>query len=212
MTNSRRWRGIAGALLLLVSIGSFVRRDVLLRSVGQLLIVDEPLKPADVAVMTTEAHPAGEIDLADLLARHTVRRVAVLIPALSATDRELVRRGVAIAGPAQLLANLGVSPENMELIPAGEGGTTESTAALAAWCRRRDIHAIIVVTAPNHTRRVKRALSRAFKSGGPEVRLHATTYDTFHAGDWWRRRGDLRSGIVELQKLLLDFAQHPFSN
>jgi len=37
-----------------------------------------------------------------------------------------------------------------------------------------------------------------------------TPYAMFRAEDWWRSRTTLREGLVELQKLALDYARHPW--
>ena len=43
------------------------------------------------------------------------------------------------------------------------------------------------------------------------VRVHSSRYARFDPDRWWQTRTGLRTGIVELQKLLLDIARHPFS-
>jgi len=205
----RRWLKILLLVVFVAAVGAFLQREVFLRSLGNLLVVEDPLRPADVAIMTTEAEHDGEVELADLLAQQMTSRVGALIPATSPASRELVRRGVTPDSPGRILVALGARPNTVVLIPAGEGGTTDGTEALAKWCRRQGIHRVIVVTAPDHARRVKRALQRAFGRNGPEVLIHTARYAEFRPVDWWRNRRTLRTGIVELEKLLFDYAQHP---
>lgn len=196
-------------LALVVALGAFVGRSILLQSLGGLLVVDDSLQPSDIAIMTTAIEPAGEIELADLFSQHMANRVGALIPAPSPADRELARRGVTTDGPGRILAALGVPREAVVLIPAGEGGTTDGMEALAKWCLADGTRRVIVVTAPDHARRVRRALARAFGRGGPEVLVHTVRYDEFRRQDWWQNRRTLRSGLVELEKLVLDYVQHP---
>jgi hypothetical protein len=43
------------------------------------------------------------------------------------------------------------------------------------------------------------------------VTVRGARYSTFDPSLWWQTRAGVRTGIVELQKLLLDVVRHPFS-
>jgi uncharacterized SAM-binding protein YcdF (DUF218 family) len=109
-----------------------------------------------------------------------------------------------------VLLQLGVPKDVIIEIPAGEGGTTESTAALSAWARAHPEKRVLVVVGPSHGRRYRRALRRAWPDGQRAAAVVTTPYSLFHADDWWRSRTTLREGLVELEKLALDYAQHPW--
>jgi uncharacterized SAM-binding protein YcdF (DUF218 family) len=195
-------------VLLVAATGVIAWRPTL-RSLGALLTVADSVQQADIAVMTSETELDGELELADLFAERTVARVGVLTHDPSPAEREFKRRGIPLEDSAQILVKLGVPASAIVLIAAGEGGTTEGTAALARWCLANRIHRVLMVTSANHSRRVQRALRRAFQHRGPIVLVHTPRSDPFRPLDWWEDRTTLRSGLVELEKLLLDYLRHP---
>lgn len=199
----------AVVMLAVVSVTAFVAQRPALRWLGNALVVTEELTPADIAVGTIEADPAGALELADLFSARLVPRVAVLVPAPTAAAAELSRRGVVLESPTDVLQKLGVPASALVSIDAGEGGTTEATTALASWSRVNGIRRLIVVTGATHSRRVQRVLRRQLGDRGPVVLIRIPRTDSFRPSDWWQHRGTLRSGIIELQKLLLDLARHP---
>jgi hypothetical protein len=200
---------MALAIVLAAAAVLVVTRKPLLRAAGHLLVSEDPLQPSDVAVMTFEAGRAGEIELARLYQDRLVPRVGVLLPAARETDRELRRRGISLGGPEVLLMKLGVPESAIELIPAAEGGTTDGTAALAAWWRSHPVARLTVVTSCDHSHRTRRALARRFGPSAPALVMRCTQYDAFRADDWWRKRTTLRTGLVELEKILIDYVRHP---
>jgi len=204
-------RSRVAAFVVIGAILAVAGRSMWLPSIGGLLVAADPLAFADIAVMTSEADLAGAIELADLRARQLTRRVGAIVPEPSAAEREMKKRGVVLPGMGDVLGALGVPPEDIELIPAGEGGTTDGMQALAAWSRTHAVRRLIVVTAPDHGRRVKRALTRAFGDAPPELMMHHAAHDEFAPTTWWSSRRTLRSGLVELQKLALDYATHPLT-
>lgn len=201
-------RGVVTVVLLVAAAGTIAWRPTL-RSLGSLLIVTDSVQQANIAVMTSDAGLDGALELADLFADHTVPRVGVLAPDPTPADLEFTRRGIQLEDWAQILTKLGVPASALVLIPAGEGGTTEGTAALAGWCFANGIHRVLVVTGSSHSRRVQRALRRSFQQRGPVVLVHTPRSDPFRPLDWWEDRTTLRLGLIELEKLLLDYLRHP---
>jgi hypothetical protein len=60
-------------------------------------------------------------------------------------------------------------------------------------------------------RRLSRILRRTVRAGSLEITIQGSPYSEFDPNTWWETREGTRDGIVELEKLLLDFARHPFS-
>jgi uncharacterized SAM-binding protein YcdF (DUF218 family) len=177
------------------------------RIMGASMVVDASTAGADVAIMTTDAGRPGLLELADLYAQHVVSRVGYLQPAPGVADSELRRRGAYIDAAAEILARLGIPASAIAVIPAGEGGTTDGTAALGAWCRANGIRRILVVTSAEHARRVRRAFRRV--AGDVQIAMHRSRWDDFEADQWWHNRGSARRGLIEFQKLALDVLSHP---
>ena len=200
---------LAGACALLVpSI-----RLQLLSGVGNALVAEDALAPADIIVVGLDAPEAGALEAADLVRKGITRRVVVLAGSETIVAQEFARRGVAYEDPptqsVRLLRDLGV--ERAELLRLPINGTEEAGQLLPKWCTQQHIQSLIVVTGADHSRRVRRVLRRNMRETPTQVIVRASRYSAFAPDRWWRQRGTLRSGIVELQKLLLDLALHPVS-
>jgi hypothetical protein len=187
-------------------------RVSILRAVGHVLIVDEPLRQANLIVVPGWTGDAGAIEAADLIRQGIATEVAVMLNPPDTSVRELVRRGVLGASPADwtvsLLKRLGAS--SVTLIYCNDGTSAETT-CLTAWLGSHDVHSIVVVTLPDHARRLKRLLDRSSRGHGITSIVHVTRYSDFNPDSWWQTRAGLRTGIVESEKLLLDVAMHPFN-
>jgi hypothetical protein len=70
---------------------------------------------------------------------------------------------------------------------------------------------VIVVTNSDHSRRLRRTLHRAMKGRSTVVLVRPAYHSEFDPDNWWRKRGGIRTEIVELEKLMLDVLLHPLS-
>jgi hypothetical protein len=198
---------LAASGLLIALVPSI--RTPILQATGGLLIVNDPVEPVDVAVMT-EASEAGELELSDLFHDRVTPRVMILTAAPTTADLDLVRRGVRVEDVrVTRLLKLGIPPDAIMTVEAGEGGTTEGTEALAAWVADHPSRVLVVVS-PTHTRRYRRALRRMWPANVPPPRVRYPRAATFRAEDWWESRRTLRDGVFELQKLAWDVLRHPW--
>jgi hypothetical protein len=187
-------------------------RNTVLRGAGHALVAADEAGPADLIVMAVESGAAGVLSLADLHQSQPAATIGILFPEGTRVDREFHRRGIVLPDlTIEALTQLGVPRDTIVRMPAGEGGTTEATAALGEWGRRNPGKRVVVVVGPSHGRRFRRALRRAWPDDGqPAPRVVTTPYALFRPEDWWRSRTTLREGLVELQKLALDYARHPW--
>jgi len=202
------------AIVLVAFAGSVpVIRGAILRTVGRALVVDEPVAPADVIVIPLWAGAAGAIDAADLVHSRIADRVAILTEPPRPAEQELSRRGVSYqdetADLVQVLHALGVT--NVEVIPDPAAGTHEESHVLLSWCDQRQFRSIVVVSAPDHSRRVRRVLHRSLLGHPTRVVVRSARYSSFDPNRWWQTREGIRIEIMELQKLLLDVVRHPIS-
>jgi uncharacterized SAM-binding protein YcdF (DUF218 family) len=201
------------AVLLLVAVGAVAIapiRHMMLRGAGRLLVASDGIEAADLLAMDVESHESGLLALSDLYRTHIGRSIGLLTPKSTAIDDELQRRGVDLPDVVvEVLVQLGIPKTAMVHIPAGEGGTTESAAALAEWARAHPGNKVLVVVSPSHGRRYRRALRRVWPDGQPAPIVVSTSYGLFRAEDWWQSRTTLREGLVELEKLALDYIAHP---
>ena len=205
---------VIGAVIAAIAAVVTPVRHTLLRSAGRLLVVAdsrEPARPPTLIAMDVESREAGAIELSDLYRAQPTAAVGLLVPRATTVDRELERRGVIVPDVlVEMLTQLGVPRSAVVKIPAGDGGTTETVAALADWARTHPASRVLVVVGPSHGRRYRRALRRAWPDGQPAPTVMTTPYAAFQPDDWWQSRTTLREGLMEWQKLALDCARHPW--
>jgi hypothetical protein len=188
-----------------------VRRPAL-RAAGLALVAEDPVASADVIVVSTGADGAGVLEAADLVRQGIAPGVAVFAdPPDPVVDHEFLRRGVpyedAAARSARQLRALGVA--NVEKIPRTVAGTEDEGRALPVWCEERGFRSVVVVTTSDHSRRLRRLLRRSMRGNPTRVAVRASRYSPFDPERWWEGREGVRTGVVELQKLLFDVVRHP---
>jgi uncharacterized SAM-binding protein YcdF (DUF218 family) len=137
--------------------------------------------------------------------------VAVFAEAPDIVAREFIRRGVPYEDKAgrsiQDLEALGV--RHTERIPKYVSGSEEEGPALAEWCDQRRLRSVVVVSSPDHSRRLRRVLGRAMKGRPTKVVVRRSRYSVFDPDRWWETHDGVRTEIEESEKLLLDILRHP---
>jgi len=211
-----RWWAILSAAILVGFLALCVPgcRRTILTALGRLLVVEPaPLKSADIIVIAIDADGAGTLEAADLVRQGTSRRVAVFDDPPSAEDREFLRRGLPYEDWAAIstrqLRMLGV--QLVAQIPRSTSGSEQEGDILPEWCEKNGYHTVVLVTSPDHSRRLSRIFRRSVRNRSLHVLIVSSPYSGFAPDTWWKSRGGTRTGIVELEKLLLDFVRHPFS-
>jgi hypothetical protein len=192
-------------------------RESVLRAAGWALVVDEPLAPADVIVLSLASGGAGALEAADLVKEGIATRVAVFTdpPSGDSGDdqHEFIRRGLPYedrsARQIGQLRLLGVT--DVMQIPGGEDGTNGEGRVLPAWCDQHQFRSIAFVAARDHSRRTRRVLNRVMKGHPTRVIVRPARYSPFDPNRWWETRNGVRTEIIELQKLALDAVLHPLS-
>ena len=187
-------------------------RHALLRGVGQMLIASDSVESADLMAMDVESGAAGVLTLSDLYRANPTSTVALLRKAPTSLDAELARRGVTPPDYAyNVLRPLGVPASAiLRITLADDEGTTEPTAALAAWARAHPGSGSSSWLG-RHTAGASAARSGA--PGRPRCRRRRWSRPrcgNFRSDNWWQSRATLREGLVEIEKLALDYVTHPF--
>jgi len=210
-----RWLRVLIAIAVLgIACASIpVIRKGILRAAGHALVADDDVARADIIVVATGADGAGVLEAADLVHGGVATRVAVFAdPPDPVVDQEFIRRGVPYEDEAarslRQLGALGI--RSTEVIPRAVAGSEEESQALPAWCDQHRFDSIVVVTTRDHTRRLRRVLRRSMKGHTTRVAVRAARHSPFDPERWWETQENRRTGIIELQKLLLDVARHPF--
>jgi hypothetical protein len=210
-----RWRAVlmvvavaAAAIVAVPSIGKPV-----LRAAGRMLIVSEPVAPADIIVIAADSGGAGALQAADFVHAGVATRVAVFTDPPSGEDLEFIRRGLPYedlaARQIRQLGWLGVT--DVVQIPRNEAGSEGESQILAPWCEQHEIRSAVLVVARDHSRRIRRVLNRDMKGHPTRVMVQAERYSSFDPDRWWETRTGVRTEIIEFEKLVLDVVLHPMS-
>src|SRR5215470_16634849 len=202
-----RWAlrlGAAAAVVAVLLLAIPASRHALLRAVGWTLVVDDPLRPADAIVVAVDAGEAGVLEAADLVHRGFSQRVAIFDDPPEAAEREFMRRHIEYedraARETRELRTLGI--DEVHRIVRDVVGTEDEGRVFPAWCDQLELRTVIVVSHADHTRRLRRVLSRALKGHHTTLIVRRARYSEFDPDEWWRSRSALRTGIIELEKLL----------
>src|SRR5262249_22057780 len=162
MTRGARWPSTL-FVLLLVGVACFViytLRRPILRAAGWALVANENVKSADVIVLTIDSDGGGVLEAADLVHSGLAAGGASFVEFADVIEQEFIRRGVpyenhATASIRELNA-LGVG--TVEPISQYVSGTEDEGPALATWCGQQHIRSVVVITSPDHSRRIRRVL------------------------------------------------------
>lgn len=209
-------RRLATVLLAIVTVAAGflavpASRHAVLRAMGWALVAEDPARPADIVIVSTDSLAAGILEAAKLVAQGMTRRVAIFERDPGPLGRELVRRGLPRldlqAYSIDLLHALGIT--DIEMIPAVVG-TVDEGQVLQQWCAAKGIRSVLFVSMADHSRRTRRVLGRALGSRGITVTVRWARWSQFDPDTWWQTRIGQRVEIVESQKLLVDILRHPF--
>jgi len=205
---------VVAALAAAIVFGIPGLRVQALSAAGRALVESDPTTPADIIVITIDSGRAGVLEAADLIREGVSSRVALFAAPPSQVDREFIRRGVVPyldveAVHEQLLHSLGI--RDVERIARPVSGTEDEGEVLPGWCDQRGFRTVLLISAPDHSRRMHRALTRAMRGHPTRVLVRPSRYSDFNPNNWWLTRNGTRTEITEIQKLLLDMLRHPFA-
>jgi uncharacterized SAM-binding protein YcdF (DUF218 family) len=198
---------IAALIVVLVSAAGAV---IAFRGVGRWLVRPDQPGPAEVIVVLSGSMPWRAKEAAKLFRLGYTREVWVSQPA-APTD-ELAEMGIRYLGEdyfnREVLAHEGVPEAAIRILPEPTVDTQQEVEEIVGVMQRAEKTSVIIVTSPQHTRRVK-ALWR--KLAGDKLRaiVCAAPQDPFDADHWWRNTRDTFSVAREVLGLLNVWAGLP---
>jgi uncharacterized SAM-binding protein YcdF (DUF218 family) len=199
--SSRRRRsgiGFLAILILLVVIGV-----VVFRNAGHWLVREDPLGKADVIVVLSGGIPFRAEGAAGIFKSGYAPAVWVSKP--GGPQEELAALGIHFVGEEEynreILVQEGVPDSAIQIFPDAIVNTQDEVDEIARDMRRGGKHSVIIVTSPQHTRRVK-ALWRKLVGDDPRVIVRAAPDDPFDADHWWRNTQDVLAVVRESLGLL----------
>jgi uncharacterized SAM-binding protein YcdF (DUF218 family) len=195
-------------LILVVALGAGAA--VAFRGAGRWLVRQDALGPADVIVVLSGSMPARAEEAARIFRLGYAREVWVSRPESPA--EELAAMGIRYLGEddynRQILIHDGVPEAAVRVLPDPIVDTEEEVQETARQMRREGKRSAIIVTSPQHTRRV-RTLWR--KLAGRDLRaiVRGSPEDPFDAAHWWRDTRDTFSVVREFLGLVNAWAGLP---
>lgn len=180
------------------------------RNAGRWLIREDPLQNSDVIVVLSGDMPARAEEAAKVFRMGYAPEVWVSRPESSYT--ELATMGIAYTGEEsynrEVLIRLGVPAAAIQIFPEPIVDTEQEVKEVSDQMRALNKRKVIIVTSPQHTRRV-RALWRRIADDHQEMFVHAAWEDGFNADHWWRTTQDTFAVAREMMGLLNAWAGLP---
>ncbi|MGB7752463.1 MAG: YdcF family protein [Candidatus Acidiferrales bacterium] len=197
--------GVLAILALLAVIGVAVFRNA-----GHWLVREDPLGKADVIVVLSGGLPFRAEGAASVFKSGYAPAVWVSKP--GGPQEELAALGIHFVGEEEynreILVQEGVPDSAIEIFPDFIANTQDEVEEITREMRRDGKHTVIIVTSPQHTRRVK-ALWRKLEGDDPRVIVRAAPDDPFDADHWWRNTQDVLAVVRESLGLLNVWAGLP---
>jgi uncharacterized SAM-binding protein YcdF (DUF218 family) len=183
--------GLAGLLLcLLLALGVY--------RAGSYLVVADRLEPSDAIFVLADNGPARLVEAGYLYRRGLAPLVGVSLVG----DPMPAARNLAGQPPRQeeavnVLVHVGVPPHALVRLNQVVVNTYEELSADFDYARARGFRRVILVTSPQHTRRVRMIWNAYYQTRVPAL-VHPTPFEQFDAARWWRSSRSLEKGLYEL--------------
>jgi uncharacterized SAM-binding protein YcdF (DUF218 family) len=192
-------------LVIAYTVISYYRAPILTH-IGEYLIVEHPLKKADVIVCMMGSPVERGLSAAELYRKGLAPQIFLARPALYVGSNILQEKGGHYPERRHLLLmmleGLGVPKSAFVTSDVFVGSTFEEAKVIGDLARKRGYSSLIVVTSPYHTRRTWLTLKRVLGKEDVEIIMTPSRHTNFRADEWWKKRLYLKSVIVEYQKLL----------
>ena len=171
----------------------------LLRAMGTWLRVEDRLERADAIVVLAGGTPRREATAAALWKEGWAPHIIVSRPLERPDLRDLIDLGIRrfdLQGEARkALEAYGVPPDQIIAIPDVSRTTEPELALVREAAQAHGFRRLILVSSPEHTRRVKIVWSRQ-APGGPEA-IVVPAREPFPFENWWRNRRAAESVLHE---------------
>jgi uncharacterized SAM-binding protein YcdF (DUF218 family) len=194
---------ISAAALLLCALFAF-------RATGRWLVREDPLVSADAIFVLSGSMPYRAEEAAKVYQMGYAPEVWISRPESSAN--ELSAMGIRYLGEEyysrEVLIHAGVPEDTIHIFPDSIVDTEQEIEEVTREMRQEGKSSVIIVTSPQHTRRV-RALWRKIAGGDMKLAVRAAHEDPFDANHWWRNTRDALSVMREIFGLVNVWAGLP---
>src|SRR5207245_480671 len=163
-----------------------------LNALGEALITDDPLHPADaILVLGGESREGDRV-------RHAVKLLKRgLAPLLVLSGTPLGFRTHEADVMRRHAEFLGVPPARILIVKHDSDSTREEAGVVVPILKRRGLKEVILVTSNYHTARAKRIFEGATGRSGPHFLASPVDDGMFEADGWWVRGGSVKTFVSE---------------
>jgi uncharacterized SAM-binding protein YcdF (DUF218 family) len=193
----RRW------VLLLIALLVFAIGAIALREAGYWLVREDPLQKVDVIVVLSGGLPYRANGAANIFKSGYAPEVWVSRP--EGPQQDLAALGLHFVGEEEynreVLIRQGVPDSAIEILPDIIVDTQEEVSEISREMRRTGKHTAIIVTSPEHTRRVK-TLWAKLVGDDPRLIVRSAPGDPFNPNRWWGNTRDALAVVREFLGLL----------
>ena len=201
----RRWLILVGILVALAAAATTV-----FLTIGNWLIVEDPLAHADVIVVLSGQLPDSALEASRLYHAGYSEQVWVSQPVSPAEELKTMKiyfLGEDFYNEKVLLAQ-GVPADSIRVLERPSANTEEEVKEISEDLRRNSFHHAIVVTSKPHTRRV-RTIWRELVGSDPALIVRHAADDPYDGGHWWRHTHDALDIVRETLGLFNAWAGFP---
>jgi len=204
---SRGWRRawIAAAVLVVIMPAAWA-----IRGVGQWLVVQDALEPAQAIVVLSGRMPVRAREAAEIYRQGFASQVWITRPA--SPEEELRQMGIGFVGEEfynqRVLIQLGVPTDAIRVLDKPVINTEQEVLEISDALRQEGGSKVIVVTTKPHTRRVK-AIWKRLVGNSPRLMVRFASQDGYDGAHWWRHTSDALDVVRELLGLANAWAGFP---
>ena len=194
-----RARGLAVAALVVIAL-VVVGHGPVLRLIGRALVVEDPVAKADAIVVVAGGTPSREEAAARLFREGLAPDVVLSNQFTPDRVRQLITMGARrfdYQGESRVvLEQRGVPAQAIVALSQPVKTTEAELKVVGEAARSRGWRRVILVTSPQHSRRVKLVWSRQAPADIESI-VRIAQDDDFLDGDWWRKRREAEAILHE---------------
>ena len=194
-----RARGLAVAALMVIAL-VVVGHAPVLRLIGRALVVEDPVAKADAIVVVAGGTPSREEAAARLFREGLAPDVVLSNQFTPDRVRQLITMGARrfdYQGESRVvLEQRGVPAQAIVALSQPVKTTEAELKVVGEAARSRGWRRVILVTSPQHSRRVKLVWSRQAPADIESI-VRVAQDDDFLDGDWWRKRREAEAVLHE---------------
>jgi uncharacterized SAM-binding protein YcdF (DUF218 family) len=204
-SRGRRRAWIAAAVLVVIMAAAWA-----IRGVGQWLVVQDALEPAQAIVVLSGRMPVRAREAAEIYRQGFAAQIWITRPA--SPEEELRQMGIGFVGEEfynqRVLIQLGVPTDAIRVLDKPVINTEQEVLEISDALRQEGGSKVIVVTTKPHTRRVK-AIWKRLVGNSPRLMVRYASQDGYDGAHWWRRTSDALDVVRELLGLANAWAGFP---